>query len=147
MGNSADECVYIRLQGGDILIIALYVDDLLIACNSNSLLADTKLKLCARFNTKDLGESRIILGMDISRNHDTGTVSLCQSRYAQKLIDRFGLGSERGRSTPMDFSVDLNQPSTPCDKPYREAIGSLMYLMVGSRPYLAFCIGRLAKYV
>jgi hypothetical protein len=145
--NEADDCVYVRRQGGHILVIALYVDDLLIACSDNSILADTKRELSARFKMKDLGESRIILGMDISRNLRAGTLSLSQSRYAQKVIDRFGMSSARGQSTPMDPAVDLTVESPPCTGPYREAIGSLMYLMVGTRPDLAFCVGRLAKYV
>ena len=145
--NPADECVYVRRKGGQILIIALYVDDILIACSSKSILDDMKQQLTARFKMKDLGESRIILGMDITRDYVNRTISLSQSRYAQKVIDRFGMTSARGQNTPMDSSIDLTVDSTPCTEPYREAIGSLMYLMVGSRPDLAYCVGTLSKHV
>ena len=145
--NPADDCVYIRRQGGQLLIIALYVDDLLIACSHESVLMDLKQKLRQQFEMKDLGESKILLGMDISRDLEAGTLSISQSRYAQKIIERFGMGSARGQATPMDPSIDLTAPSPPCYEPYRAAIGSLMYLMVGTRPDLAFCVGRLAKYV
>ena len=145
--NPADDCIYVRQKGGHILIIALYVDDLLIACSEKTVLSETKAELCKMFKMKDLGESKIILGMDISRDRDARTLSLCQSRYAQKVIDRFGLSSARGQPTPMDPEIDLTLPAAPCKHPYREAIGSLMYLMVGTRPDLAFAIGLLAMFV
>ena len=145
--NPADDCVYVRRKGGQILIIALYVDDLLIACSDKAVLVQTKAQLCNGFKMKDLGESKIILGMDISRERHARTLSLCQSRYAQKVIDRFGLTSARGQPTPMDPEVDLTQPAASCKQPYREAIGSLMYLTVGTRPYLSYAICTLAKFV
>ena len=145
--NPADDCVYVRRKGGQILIIALYVDDILIACSSKSILVDMKQQLTDRFKMKDLGESRIILGMDISRDYVNRTISLSQSRYAMKVIDRFGMSSARGQCTPMDSSVDLAVGGKPCSGPYREAIGSLMYLMVGTRPDLAYSIGQLSKHV
>ena len=145
--NPADDCVYVRRKGGQILIIALYVDDLLIACSDKAVLVQTKAQLCNGFKMKDLGESKIILGMDISRDRHARTLSLCQSRYAQKVIDRFGLTSARGQPTPMDPEVDLTQPAASCKQPYREAIGSLMYLMVGTRPDLSYAICTLAKFV
>ena len=145
--NPADDCIYVRREGGHLLIIALYVDDLLIACSDESMLSKTKNDLSERFKMKDLGESRIILGMDITRDRSARTLSVCQSRYAQKVIERFGLGSARGQSTPMDPTIDLGLSDTAITEPYREAIGSLMYLMVGTRPDLAYCIGTLAKYV
>ena len=145
--NKADDCVYVRRQGGQILIIALYVDDLLIACSDLSILNNTKRELSNRFKMKDLGESRIILGMDITRDRIKRTLSLNQSRYAQKVIERFGMSSARGQRTPMDPSLDLTDPSPLTSEPYRKAVGSLMYLMVGTRPDLAYCICTLAKYV
>ena len=52
-------------------------------------------------------------------------------------------------STPMDCSYQelSNQKSTPAEKvPYQQVIGSLMYLMIGSRPYLVFVIGELPQH-
>ena len=132
---------------GQIVLIALYVDDVLIACSNASMLAETKRQLKSHFKMKDLGKARIILGMDITRDLRARTLSLCQSRYAQKWIDRFGLSSARGQSRPVDPAVDLTQVGPACVEPYREAIGSLMYVMVGTRPDLAFSIGVLAKHV
>ena len=51
--------------------------------------------------------------------------------------------------TPMEQSyfelVDQNSPLAD-DVPYRRAIGILMYLIKGSRPDLAFAIGKLSQH-
>lgn len=52
-----------------------------------------------------------MFGMDISRHEENGTLTLSQSRYAQKVRDRFGMGSAREQSTSMDPHVDLTQSS------------------------------------
>ena len=144
--NDADDCLYVRKTSSSILLIALYVDDLLIACSDESTLLDTKRELSQRFEMKDLGESRVILNMDISRNRAERRLSLCQARYAQKVIERFGMGAARGQNTPMEGKLDLTVPTEPVNQPYREAIGSLMYLMVGTRPDIGFAVCRLSKY-
>ena len=81
--NAADDCLYVRKTGNSILLIALYVDDLLIACSDEDTLLQTKRDLCTRFEMKDLGESRVILNMDIARNRPKRQLTLCQARYAQ----------------------------------------------------------------
>ena len=96
---------------------------------------------------KDLGESRVILGMDIARSRGSRTLTITQERYAQKIIDRFGMTSACGQSTPMDPGVDFTVDAEPCTESYREAIGSIMYLMVCTRPDLAYPVCNLAKFV
>jgi len=98
--------------------------------------------------------------MNISRGVSAGTLSMSQSRYAQKVIDRVGLGSARGQPTPMDPTVDLKEHSMLCSEECRAArrvpcchwaIGPLVYHMVGTCRDLAYCIalkrGALARYV
>lgn len=61
----ADTCIYVSHESSSILLIALYVNVLLIASDSEVIMNETKRELCGRFKIKDLGESKTILDMDI----------------------------------------------------------------------------------
>ena len=59
------------------------------------------------------------------------------------------MSDSKHAATPMDrsYSELVQQESAPeKDVPYRQVIGSLMYLLVGSRPDLAFAIGKLSQH-
>lgn len=49
--------------------------------------------------------------------------------------------------TPMKLNLDILETSYPCGKPCREAIGSLLYLLVGTLPDIAFAVARMAKFI
>lgn len=136
-------------QNGHCLIIALYVDDLLIASSSMSLLSWIKIQLSSRFKMQNLGEARLCLGFEIHRDHANRAFTLGQSRYATKVIERFGMLTAHSCRTPLETNVNylISVEAESTKEPYREAIGSLMYLMVGTRPDLAFSVGLLSKFV
>ena len=151
----SDPCIYTKYENDQIVIIALYVDDLLLAGNDLSAIAWIKGELSRRFEMKDLGEARIILGLEIIRDRNSRKVWLSQTKYATSVLERFGMGDCRPVTTPMiqcrnnDESLDVTQPSeedSALDVPYRQAIGALMYLMISTRPDLAFAVGKLARF-
>jgi Reverse transcriptase (RNA-dependent DNA polymerase) len=146
--NVSDECFYVRIQGGIIAIIALYVDDLLIACNNIGILNEIKEGLSREFEMKDMGQARMCLGFRIFRNRSERKLTLSQEKYALSVLSRFGMSDANGARTPMEVSIDVDDSSElATNVPYREAIGSLMYLMVGTRPDIAFAVSRMAQYV
>lgn len=52
------------------------------------------------------------------------------------------------QSTLMDYNVDFRATDDQrCTSPYCEAIGSLIYLMVGSISDLAYAVSTLSKFV
>ena len=55
-------CLY-TAKGGETVIIAMYVDDILIAAESDSTVQDIKSKLMQRFEVKDLGELKSFVGI------------------------------------------------------------------------------------
>jgi Reverse transcriptase (RNA-dependent DNA polymerase) len=85
------------------------------------------------FDMKDMGEAKKVLGLEICRNRTKRSLTLSQAEYAASVLHRYEMGEAYGVSTPIDGSVDLYESSeSASDMPYREAIGSLMYLMVGT---------------
>ncbi len=144
-----DPCLYTQHKDSNILIIALYVDDLLIAGNSKSDIETIKKELSNKFEMKDLGNAKIMLGIEIRRDRKNRQLFVSQSEYTSQILDRFGMADSKHVSTPMNRTYQelINQGSPPAENvPYRQAIGSLMYLMIGSRPDLAFVIGKLSQH-
>lgn len=64
------------------------------------------------------------------------------------MLARFEMETAKSAHTPMDQGLDLNVPSEKAeDVTYRKAVGSLMYLTVGTRPDISFAVCRLARFV
>jgi hypothetical protein len=144
-----DNCLF-RMddEDGDVLL-ALYVDDILIATNNNELLSRFENFICARFQMKLLGEAKQCLGLSITRNAQG--YSICQELYTKGLVTRFGLDNGRTSKTPMDpgFEKTRLPTDTALTKPpfhYRSAIGCLTYLATASRPDIATAVNILAQF-
>ena len=75
--SSVDPCVYILNEAdGNILIVVLYVDDLLIVGNNRQLIDRFKAAISKEFEMTDLGAARWILGMEIRRDMENKTIEL-----------------------------------------------------------------------
>ena len=72
-------------------MIALYVDDVIIASNDKRKMNETKECLKNVFEMKDLSEPNRFLGMRISRDRKSRTIQIYQVDYAEKILERFGM--------------------------------------------------------
>jgi len=97
---------------------------------------------------KDLGEAKVILGLEISRDKTLSTLKLSQGKYAAQVLEKFGMAECNPIATLLEVGLQLAQLENSDESlPYREAVGSLMYLMVGTRPDLAFAVSKLSCFV
>ncbi len=146
-----DPCLYVRKSESKILIIALYVDDLLIVGNCKSEITDIKGELSKRFEMKDLGPASVMLGIEIKRVRKDRKLWITQQDYTLEVLKRFRMTDCRTVSTPMDKStlatLDSDGDEASENIPYRQAIGSLIYLVTCTRPDLAFTVHRLSQYL
>lgn len=144
-----DPCFYVKRSEGSVIMITLYVDDLLIAGSSIAAVQSLKSKLADRFEMEDCDEAKVCLGLEISRNRDIRLLKLSQTEYAKKVLQRFEMANCKAVSTPMEHQFEnASLTDSPVDQTlYRQAIGSLMYLMVCTRPDICFVVGRLSQFM
>ena len=144
-----DPCVFMRLNQHEKLYVLIWVDDLIIAASSLDILNEFKANFGAKFKIKDLGPLKWFLGIqfDIA----DGIISMNQSLYIQNILDRFKMSDCAPRSIPCEPSVYalLKEKSDPLEDPtkYRELVGSLIYLMTGTRPDIAFVVSLLSRFM
>ncbi|KAM1665198.1 hypothetical protein ACFXTN_040610 [Malus domestica] len=153
--NPSDNCIYLRFNGSNFIILVLYVDDILLATNCHSLLDDTKTFLQKHFEMKDMGEATYVLGIEIKRDRRRGLLGLSQKAYIEKMLRRFNMSSCGTTEMPISKGDKLSKLQCPQtdlerkamdDKPYASLVGSLMYAQVCTRPDLAFTISVLGRF-
>ena len=91
------------------VIIALYVDDMLIFGTSLSVVHSTKRFLASQIDMKDMGEGKVILGVKITKMDDN--IMLSQEHYVEKILKRFGQFDVKLVSTPYDDNTHLIKKS------------------------------------
>lgn len=143
-----EPCLFILKTSTYIIIITLYVDDLLIASTSETAMAKLKSQLSEKFMMNDCGRAKRCIGLEIDNKPQMNTVFISQEHYTLKMLDRFGMTESKPVHTPMEqhISDDELQGEQIDATLYRSAIGSLMYLAVGTRPDISFAVCRLAQF-
>ena len=145
--NDADQCVYVKTdKSGNLSIVAIYVDDLMIFCDQERDLIEIKSMFSKRFAMTDLGELNWILGVDIQRDKVQPIVRLSQKVYIEKMLGRFGMTDFVPTSVPVVLQEENPNDEPAGDVPYQAAVGSLMYAMVATRPDIAMAVGYVSRY-
>ncbi len=152
----SDECVFIRQASNGLEIVTIYVDDLIILTPTDEQTTEIKELLRKSFEMKDLGPIHYILGWKITRNRENRTITISQESYVDTILEKFHFTDCNATKIPIDPGLRLSKEMAPKtdkeklemrNKPYREIVGSLMYLTIGTRPDLAFLTHELSKFV
>eukprot|EP00171_Calliarthron_tuberculosum_P015091 IDg15091t1 len=105
-----------------------------------------------RFEMKDRGEARVCLGLEIHRDRLNRKLHVSQKSDTETVLERFGMHICKPMATPMEasknnpLSLFSGAQDSAGDVPYRPAVGSLMYIIVATRPNLAFAVGKLLQH-
>ena len=96
-------------------------------------------------------EAKFILGIQVHRR-ENGGIFLSQRAYLEDVLLRLGHADGRTSPTPMQPNLQLavasedHQPTPAFRSRYLQAVGSLMYAMLGTRPDLCYAVGVLGRH-
>jgi hypothetical protein len=134
----------------------VHVDDCVLTGSSNGLIATYKQKLNACYALTDLGPLHWLLGIKVTCNRAAHTISLSQSSYIDTILARFSFSDAKPFGSPMIPGAVYSKkdaPSSPEEAsrmertPYRQAIGSLMYAAIATRPDISFAVSALSRFL
>jgi hypothetical protein len=129
----------------------LFVDDIQGSYHITDTVEWKEIKeLINRFRTKDMGESKWILGMRIERDRVKGTITLDQELYATKALEKFHLSSCTIATTPeLSVSDPTNEGEMKlADRDlYMEIVGTLLYAAISTRPDITHAVQKLTRHL
>ncbi len=151
MKSEANPSVY-KTQVGDVkFFIVVYVDDLNLVCNDQNKLLHIEEELSQMFEMKDLGELHFFWGMEVERNRDETTPTHQPNQIPQGNIEVFSMEDCKPIGVPFNLKMKLQKNANGNDEskgfPYQQAVGSLMYAMLCTRPNLAYPISVLSQHM
>lgn len=134
----ADHCLYTKFDNNSICYVLLYVDDLLIVCNDVRMTNTIKGLFMQQFEMVDMGKASNFLGIHMARDEANGAISLNQSQYFKKVLQKFDMTNCKAAATPIEngLYIEKGDPDRCSKDPYRELIGCLTYATLTTRPDL-----------
>ena len=153
--NLDEPCVYKRHQDKVVVFLVLYVDDILLIGNDVGVMSLVKVWLLSQFDMKDLGETNFILGIKLWRDRKNRMLGLLQAGYIDKVLKRFSMQNSKKGLLPFRHRVPLSNDQRPKtlkeenmmrQVPYASAMGSLMYVMLCTRPDICYLVDMVSRY-
>jgi hypothetical protein len=127
--GKVDKTRFLLMQGDDILIVQVYVDDIVFGGSSHSLVARFAEDMSEEFEMSIMGELQFFFGLQIKQAKEGTFVR--QAKYTKDILKKFKMDESKPLSTPMSTTkaLDMDEDREPMDqKEYQSMIGSLLYL-------------------
>ncbi|KAI3692517.1 hypothetical protein L6452_32334 [Arctium lappa] len=141
-----DKTLFIKRKKKEILLVQIYVDDIIFGSTRDSMCKEFEDLMYQRFKMSSMGELTFFLGLQVQQKSDG--IFICQSKYVQDILTKFGFSDSKPASTPMEthkqITADLEGEDMDVHH-YRSMIGSLMYL-TASRPDIMFPVCVYARF-
>ena len=147
--SDMDQAVFYQKTGSHPMVILVHVDDCTIIAAMTPLIHAFKAEISRHVEITDLGKLHWLLGIEIKRDREAHTIQLSQHAYILSILCRYNMDNAKPISIPMDPSTRLSTalaPTTPDEYAkmvnilYHEAVGSLMYCAIGTRPDIAYAV-------
>lgn len=146
---ASEPCVYVKRNCDTINIIAVYVDDLLIATSKKEEMKRIKKLIADKLEVVDKGPVKYFLSLEVDRVADNGKISISQKSQIRKLLQEHNMTTCRTTATPLDPKYQVKCDEDNCEKfdqtQYQSLIGSLMYIAINTRPDILHSVCKLSQ--
>jgi hypothetical protein len=146
--SQSDPCTFIGKINGCTVYIVIYVDDgLVISSNKEAMRILIKF-IQQHFELTESSPTSFV-GIEIEKDPQTDALQLRQTAYLRDVIEKFGMTDCKPASVPMQLNLNL-APGTEAhdgEFPYRELIGSLLFLARTTRPDISYAISKLSQFL
>lgn len=130
----SEKCIFKNQDSS--LILAIHVDDgLLVGSDMKKIMQFMEL-LKTKFEVTVDEKPKTFLGIEIEKTAESG-IKLKQENYSNELLKRFQMFEAKPAKVPISKTSDTAHPAEG-KFPYREAVGSLLYLSNKTRPDIAY---------
>jgi len=145
--SKSDYSLFIKRDTYSFTTLLVYVDNIIVASDSPTVVEEIKVFLNNKFKIKDLGILRYFLGLEIART--TQGIQICQRKYALDILASSGTLGSRPSKLSMDQNLRLSKDkddilSDPTY--YRKLVGKLLYLMI-TRPDISYSVQILSQFM
>ena len=132
-------------EQGEILIVCLYVDDLIIMGDLPIDMFKSAMK--QELKMTNLGLMKYFLGIEVKQNENG--IFISQEKYANDILKRFNMLKCKSTPTPIVMGMKLSQDekgSNVNPTLYKKLVGSLMYL-TATRPDITYGVSLISRFM
>src|ERR1044072_6265331 len=144
----ADHSVFLRCSSSNQFIyLVVYVDDIVITGDDHTGIQELKQHLFKHFQTKDLGQLRYFLGIEVAQSK--AGIAISKRKHVLDILEETGMLDCKPAYTPMDPNVKfLPNQGEPYPDPgrYRRLVGKLNYLTI-TRPDISFPVSVVSQFL
>ena len=144
----SDSGLFVHTSKHSTVIVIVYVDDALFMGSDSTLVHKLKSDFMNKWECRDLGNVKEFLRMHILKKNDS--IYLDQTVYLDKVLQHFGLTNAKFASTPLPEGYhptpNVQTVDTQLRTKYQQIIGSLMYIMLGTCPDIAYAVTKMAQH-
>ena len=131
-------------------MIVIYIDNALFLGSNKLQVLSHKKKFMQKWKSRDLGKAKEYLGMRITRDCQKKSLILDQTKYTSKVVKHFSQENCKETSVPLSTSYiprpnEGKENSSLCSY-YQSVIRSLLYIMLGTRPDIAYAVMKMSQY-